>query len=140
MFPKSSYTACAYDVATGKTDMCIGEFWVTSQRIGLGVKFLSPQIDVDELYLIAPRAETAETFAELLSKPFLPFKPALWALIVAYIFLSALVTAITDMYNADDFENQTSFVVRYCKSCYLNLLGYVKGGIISSCSHMSVLP
>ena len=140
MFPKSSYTACAYDVATGKTDMCIGEFWVTSQRIGLGVKFLSPQIDVDELYLIAPRAETAETFAELLSKPFLPFKPALWALIVAYIFLSALVTAITDMYNADDFENQTSFVVRYCKSCYLNLLGYVKGGIISSCSYMPVLP
>ena len=65
----------------------------------------------------------------MIAKPFLPFQPELWALIVAYIFFSALVTAITDMHNTDDFENQSSYVIRYCKSCYLNLLGYVKGGM-----------
>ena len=30
-FPKSSYTACAYDVLLGNTDVCLGDFWVTAQ-------------------------------------------------------------------------------------------------------------
>jgi hypothetical protein len=30
-FPKSSYTACAYDVLLGNKDVCLGDFWVTAQ-------------------------------------------------------------------------------------------------------------
>jgi len=30
-FPRSAYTACAYDVLVGKTDVCLGDFWVTAQ-------------------------------------------------------------------------------------------------------------
>ena len=37
---------------------------------------------------------------------------------------------VTDLDNADDFENQTSVVARLCKSVYLNALGCVKGGYI----------
>ena len=28
MFPSSSFTACVKDVAVGKADMCVGNFWV----------------------------------------------------------------------------------------------------------------
>ena len=38
---------------------------------------------------------------------------------------------VTDLDNADDFENQTSVVARLCKSLYLNALGYLKGGYIN---------
>ena len=38
----SLWTACAQDVANGIVDLCAGNFWVTSQRIGLGVDFNTP--------------------------------------------------------------------------------------------------
>ena len=127
-YPGSTYTACAYDVVLGKRDICIADFWMTSERIALGIQFLRPPFGSDDMYLIALRQEAAEGFATLLAKPFSPFAPALWAFIILYIFLSALVTAITDMANEEDFENQSSYVARYLKSLYLNFLGYLTGG------------
>ena len=127
-FPLSSYTACCYDVLLGKTDVCIGDVWVTAERVSLGVQFISPPFDSDNMYLIAPRKVTAEDFGTVLGKPFLPFKPDLWAAILVYIFLSALVTFVTDLHNEEDFENQTSYLVRLIKSVYLNSLGYLTGG------------
>jgi hypothetical protein len=29
----SSYTACVHEVALGETDICIGNFWMTPQRL-----------------------------------------------------------------------------------------------------------
>ena len=127
LFPTSSYTACAFDVMLGRTDMCIGDFWVTSQRLGYGISFLSPSYAADDMYLIAPNKKKDETVADILAKPFSPFDVVLWMWIIAYVAFSALVTAITDTHNLDDFENP-GFVPRYFKSFFLNATGYVKGG------------
>ena len=72
-YPLSSYTACAFDVLLGLQDLCLGDFWVTSQRISMGVQFMSPPFASDHLYLIAPRGQPQEDFASMLAKPFLPF-------------------------------------------------------------------
>ena len=40
-FPGSAFTACALDVRVGRLDMCIGNFWVTAQRLAL-VDFVQP--------------------------------------------------------------------------------------------------
>ena len=79
------------------------------------------------MYLIAPNAKKAETFGVTLAKPFRPFSDELWVWIIMYIAFSALVTAITDTANEDDFENP-AFLARYLKSFFLNMTGYVKGG------------
>lgn len=105
LFPTSSYTACAFDVMLGRTDMCIGDFWVTSQRLGYGITFLSPAYAADDMYLIAPNKKKTETLADILGKPFSPFDGMLWAWIFMYVAFSALVTALTDTSNQDDFEN-----------------------------------
>ena len=43
-FPKSQYTACIQDVVVGKVDVCIADFWVTAERLAMGVEFVSPPI------------------------------------------------------------------------------------------------
>eukprot|EP00961_Rhodomonas_salina_P001036 14693-Rhodomonas_salina.5 len=46
----SSYTACVHDVAVGNFDICIGDLWVTSERM-LMTMFL-PAFRTDTFYLI----------------------------------------------------------------------------------------
>jgi hypothetical protein len=115
------------DSNCSRTDLGIGDFWVTSERLGYGIKFLIPSYSADDMYLIAPNAKKPETIGEILAKPFSPFDVVLWLWIIAYVAFSALVTAITDTDNRDDFENP-AFLARYLKSFFLNATGYVKGG------------
>ena len=35
LYPGSSFTACVHDVGIGKTDICVGNFWVTAERLAL---------------------------------------------------------------------------------------------------------
>jgi hypothetical protein len=100
---------------------------VQTQRISLGVRFVMPPYGSDDMYLIAPKLERAETFWTLLGKPFSPFQGPLWLGIVGYILLSAWVAAFTDKSNDEDFENH-HYISRYMKSLYLMSLSYVKGG------------
>ena len=81
---------------------------MTSQRISMGVHFMSPPFASDHLYLIAPRGQPQEDFVSMLAKPFSPFQPELWALIIVYIVLSALVTAVTDLDNATSLVTEVS--------------------------------
>jgi len=48
MFPGSSYTACVFDVKVGSVDLCIADFWVTPERMGMS-NFLSPFSQVWEI-------------------------------------------------------------------------------------------
>ena len=50
MFASSSFTACVHDVAINHTDLCIGNFWLTSERRGLTT--MSAPISADDFYLV----------------------------------------------------------------------------------------
>ena len=52
MFPGSSFTACVMDVRVGKLDACVGNFWVTAERLSLA-HFVQP-FGADNMYLVAP--------------------------------------------------------------------------------------
>jgi hypothetical protein len=45
------------DSNCSRTDLGIGDFWVTSERLGYGIKFLIPSYSADDMYLIAPNAK-----------------------------------------------------------------------------------
>ena len=81
--PSSSFNACVMDTVLGNTDLCIGDFWVTSERLSWGAQFLSPSLYEDEMFLIAKRQDVvADGVGEILWKPFSPFSSALWYVIV----------------------------------------------------------
>ena len=50
VFPGSSFSACAMDVRVGKVDACVGNFWVTSERLAVA-DFVQPFAQ-DYLYLV----------------------------------------------------------------------------------------
>ena len=51
-------------------DICVGDFWITPERLALGVEFLYP-FDTDNMYLVArnDEEEGAQTLIEILKKP-----------------------------------------------------------------------
>ena len=50
VYPSSAFTACVHDVAIGLRDVCISDFWVTTERIAL-VPF-GPTLWSDDFYLL----------------------------------------------------------------------------------------
>jgi hypothetical protein len=133
-FPESSYTACIHDVLVGKVDLCLGDFWVTSERLSIGAEFVNPPMGFDDFYLVAPRIDQEQqlSFAEILSKPWEPFESNLWVSFFAFIFFTSFVTLLTDAIldvgdKFEDNEAENNFdnptiVGMYFKSVYLNFL------------------
>jgi len=52
----SSWTACANDVSLGYLDLCVGNYWITTDRIELGITFLVPTAQEKFKMLHAPFA------------------------------------------------------------------------------------
>ncbi len=77
---------------------------MASQRISLGIKFVMPPYSTDDMYLITPKKQDAETFWTLLGKPLSHFQ--------GYILLSAWVAAFTDLSNDENFENHHYYAFR----------------------------
>jgi len=125
----SSWTACVLDVAVGNADMCIGDFWITPQRMNLA-NFLTP-FGNDNFYFVAPFAVSDETLGATLQKPFLPFTDGLWGVTFCFLIFSAFVMMVTDGHNMDDYENQ-NMVSKLFKSLYYSFAGYVGGGSANS--------
>jgi len=84
--PKSSFTACVHEVALNSTDLCIGNFWSTSQR-RLMAAFTS-EVYQDLFYLVAPASE--EGLVEMMGSPLRPFVPSVWFGIVAVTAVASL--------------------------------------------------
>ena len=126
--PLSSYTACCVDVLVGLVDLCIADFWITDERLAMGVDFLYSYAS-DKMFLIAPHSEDPPTAADILTKPWLPFTADLWVMIVCYVVLiSAAVTLVTDSGNEGDFDNDR-FLARWLKASWLNAMGFVSRSI-----------
>ena len=112
-FPGSSFTACVLDVKVGKVDICVGNFWVTAERLSL-INFMQP-FSEDKLYLVAANDVMPETFGDILYKPLKPFEPELWALVVVYMSFTAVITIFLDAHS-EDYKN-TKVVPRFFKVC-----------------------
>eukprot|EP00802_Teleaulax_amphioxeia_P007908 Tamp_07916.p1 GENE.Tamp_07916~~Tamp_07916.p1 ORF type:complete len:713 (+),score=98.31 Tamp_07916:42-2141(+) len=137
----SSYTACVQDVAVGKVDICISDFWVTAERLQLGASFILPY-GTDDFHLVTKATSNAISFTEQLAKPWAPFSTTLWLCFFAFLLFSALVTFLTDSVmdigdefedheDSDDFDNPT-LLGRYTKAVYLNTLGWVSAGPVNN--------
>ena len=83
----SSYTACVHEVALGLTDMCIGNFWMTAERMTLAS--FSPALYNDEFKLLVKEDKTID-YIEMIKKPALPFTGNAWF----YIFLLVLYSSM----------------------------------------------
>jgi hypothetical protein len=127
--PGSSFTACVYDVMVGKVDLCLSDFWVTAERMGLAA-FVSP-FEQDLFYVLVPDDTLPETFTDMLAKPFLPFAWNLWGLVVGFLLFSGFVNMLADNKNQDDFENPSKFA-RVFKSIFLSFGGYFAGGSVNN--------
>uniref|UniRef100_A0A7S0WG46 Ionotropic glutamate receptor C-terminal domain-containing protein n=1 Tax=Hemiselmis tepida TaxID=464990 RepID=A0A7S0WG46_9CRYP len=125
----SSWTACVHDVALGRVDICVGDFWMTPQRLNMA-QFLPP-FSSDKFYLFVPGQTTAEDFGTILVKPFLPFSAELWAFVISFLIFAAIVMTVTDARNRDDYENGAA-LARISKSLYFSFSGYVTGGNVNS--------
>jgi hypothetical protein len=65
----SSFSACVHAVAIGQVDLCIGNFWVTNDRMLMATSFTAPIYD-DQLRLIVPVGGAEPTIGERMIQPF----------------------------------------------------------------------
>jgi len=106
----SLWTACVADVADGIVDMCVGNFWVMPDRIGLGVHFITPgggpnPTSIDNFRLLSPRIRNEVKFSERLWSPFAPFSVGLWFSIGCTFFIVAALYSFLG--SSNDFANKT---------------------------------
>jgi hypothetical protein len=127
-YPLSAYTACCLDTLVGATDLCLSDFWITNERLAMGVTFLYPY-DTDQMFLVASNEDVPAGVGEILLQPWLPFTGPLWAMIVIYVFiLNAIVSLITDLNNTNDFHEE-HLISRFCKASWLSAMGFVSRSI-----------
>ena len=100
-YPGSSFTACVLDVKVGNVDICVGNFWVTAQRLSIA-SFVQP-FSEDKLYLVAQNDVIPETFGDLLYKPLKPFQPILWVMVLSYMIFTSFITVFLDA-QSEDYE------------------------------------
>ena len=107
--PLSSYTACIYDIALSRTDLCFGPFWTPEFRRKL-VAFSGNVFNTD-LRLVVPRVENDEvTFSDMISRPFTPFSNEVWTwLILTLVYVGVVRWAIEPASDAGDpYEDEMS--------------------------------
>jgi len=90
----SSFTAAVQDVGNGLVDFAVGNFWVTSERLQI-TTFTIP-FAMEQIVLVVPKPGKP-CLKDAASKVFEPFSHGMWLLIIAVIFIAALLGVwITD--------------------------------------------
>jgi len=95
----SEWTACAHDVAIGYLDLCIGNFWITGERIAAtGANFLIPTSQ-EQVRLLHYPYEVADVGSGMWAW-MRPFKVELWIAIV----ISWLIVGITYYFLSGEYK------------------------------------
>ena len=87
----------------------------------------SVPIGYDDFYLVVTERGVENSFFTKLQMPFKPFTGNLWVAIVAFILVSGVVIAVTDLDNEDDFPNNPVWK-RVLTGFYFSIAGYTCGG------------
>ena len=116
----SSWTACVHAVAIGDIDVCGATAWITLERRSLAP--FSEVFETDEIYLISRKSDRKVRLsaAEVLSRPFLPFTPAMWGLIFACCAFTSVAFWIVE-------TNCKPSMRTFAKHVYLGYFGYLSG-------------
>ena len=86
----SSYTACVHEISLNETDLCIGAFWTTSERLLLAP--FTSMLYVDSFYMVTEASSSS--FAEKLLTPFAPFTKDAWQYISFVVLYMALAIGL----------------------------------------------
>mmetsp|Transcript_24971 Transcript_24971/g.37357 ORF Transcript_24971/g.37357 Transcript_24971/m.37357 type:complete len:603 (+) Transcript_24971:222-2030(+) len=146
----SSYTACVHEVALNETDMCIGAFWTTSERL-----LLTPFTTViysDSFYLVSFK-DSQRDFLDTFLTPLAPFTNDAWMWLSLVVLYMAGAVNLVQTYNdeneaeddsSDDGENK-SYVTRVKKfacimgdNLYYGVTSMAKGEVTSESEEPSV--
>mmetsp|Transcript_29862 Transcript_29862/g.70384 ORF Transcript_29862/g.70384 Transcript_29862/m.70384 type:complete len:663 (-) Transcript_29862:141-2129(-) len=125
IYESSSWTACVHDISIGRLDMCLGDFWVTEERLRLA-NFL-PAFSMDNFYLVVPGVED-ESFGDVLWKPFRPFHPVTWLFIIIVLLVMGFFIYLVEREdNGDDFP-ETRVWTGLLKGAYFGFMSFLSGG------------
>ncbi|EJK48816.1 hypothetical protein THAOC_32354 [Thalassiosira oceanica] len=142
-YPGSSFTAAVSDIQHGLADMsngvspswrparvsCIAgtngtpinqPFWVTSQRLKM-TSFTIP-ITYDKSVLVIPRPGKSDTLKDQVVKVLEPFSYGLWGLLVASIFITALLSVWIKDKTIDKTQGGLDRRVKRRSTAYTRLL------------------
>ena len=86
--------AGVHEVALGETDMCIGSFWMTSQRL-LMASFTRAIAD-NEFKLVVPAEIKSSDVLTILVGPFLPFTANAWMISAGLVMFMAFALRIIE--------------------------------------------
>ena len=87
----SSFTACVHDIALGETDLCIGNFWATTER--RKISSFTPLMYDDNFRLVVPMSKE-KSYTLMMLTPFAPFSWAAWQLILALVLYMSVALLI----------------------------------------------
>ena len=99
----SSFTQCVHEVALNETDLCIGNFWMTNERL-LMTPF-SGTVYEDIMRLVVLNGDVKEpfwtTWTSHIQVPFRPFNSYGWMLVMVTVVFASIVLHIVedDSYN-----------------------------------------
>ena len=91
LYPRSSFTACVHEVAIGNVDLCVGNFWITTERRLLGA--MTHSVTSDDFYLVTLRRKAQSQYELVVDgagKLFTPLEGNLWFAILAAVVYSAV--------------------------------------------------
>lgn len=106
---QSSYTACVHDIAVGNFDICVADLWRTHERAQLS--HFAPALRHDYFYLVVPKKIVDDTLATRLGRPFLPFKPAAWGVVIGFTCGMSILLWLTQLW-----ANGRSLYEQSCKA------------------------
>ncbi len=109
----SSYTQCVHDVALNETDLCIGPFWLTPERLLMSRFSVSIYSNTFLLVVQQPNTRIASVkdfilrLQEHWKVPFRPFtKHAWWTIGCVTFFMSVVMVSITRRAVSNDEDRQ----------------------------------
>eukprot|EP00241_Pyramimonas_parkeae_P003262 CAMPEP_0114234526 /NCGR_PEP_ID=MMETSP0058-20121206/5756_1 /TAXON_ID=36894 /ORGANISM="Pyramimonas parkeae, CCMP726" /LENGTH=782 /DNA_ID=CAMNT_0001346211 /DNA_START=73 /DNA_END=2421 /DNA_ORIENTATION=+ len=110
----SFYTACVYDVHKGLLDFCVGDFWITKERLELTAFTVASY--VEPVHIFVPNKMTSADFMTNAYKVFEPFDASVWILII----LTSLGVGCVDAWftaaewMGDDWDTETFATKAHC--------------------------
>ena len=144
----SSYTACVHEVALNETDMCIGAFWTTSERL-----LLTPFTTViysDSFYMVSFK-DSKTDFLDTFLTPLAPFENDAWMWLCFVVLYMAgavnLVQTFDERMEEDDStgEEDRNYVTRMKKigcrmgdNVFYGVTSMAKGEVTSESEEPSV--
>ena len=123
-----SWSACVHDVALNRTDLCVGNFWATSERRLMS--HFTAEIYQTSFYLVT-FVEESSSWASTMAAPFRPFQALVWVYILLLLVAVSgviLVSEHTHQVEGHQFiEHEDNLHYGALEAVYLGIMGFVSG-------------